>query len=163
MADEDFEQEAEEQGVEERDDWPGAERKQAAFLTALVTFRGHHTRAARAAKVGRASHYRWLEDETYKALYARAMAMVTTALEDEALRRAHDGIRKGIYYQGERVGNELVYSDGLMMFMLRAANPKKYRENHDHSGDVNHHLKFDGSLMELLSLYRRMSSSSDSV
>lgn len=139
--------------------WPGAEPKQAAFLTALVLMAGRRSLAARAAKVARSTHYRWMEtDANYKLLYERAMLQVVEVLEDEATTRAVEGVRKGIYFQGCRVATERVYSDGLMMFLLRGAAPDKYREKTEHSGAVDLNLRFKGSLTELLATYRELAS-----
>lgn len=164
MADEDIlEQEQEE--VETlslgQDAWPGAQPKQAAFLTALVISAGRVAKAARAAKINRATVYRWLDDETFQQHYKRAMGQVTQVLEDEAIRRATDGVTKGIYYQGTKVGTERVYSDGLMQFLLRGAAPEKYRERSDVSGSVNHTHKWTGTMEELLATYRQLQKKKD--
>lgn len=131
----DDELEDESPSVSDASAWPGALPKQAAFLTALVFHGGQHGKAARAAGVARATHYRWMDvSEDYRILYKRAMEQVTVVLEDEALRRAKDGIPKGIYFKGEKVATERLYSDGLMMFLLRGAAPDKYRERTEHTG-----------------------------
>jgi len=141
----------------ERPEWPGAEPKQAAFLTALIIVAGQAAKAARAARIPRQSHYRWLDtDENYRKLYAFAMRQVTQTLEDEATRRAVEGVKRGVYYQGERCGTEIVHSDGLMMFLLRGAAPEKYRERSELSGKVDLNLKFAGTMEELLAMYRRI-------
>ena len=136
--------------------WPGAEPKQAAFLTALVLRSGQFGKAARDAKINRATAYRWLGDENFEQLYKRAMLQVTQQLEDEAIRRATEGVTKGVYFQGTRVATERVYSDGLMMFLLRGAAPEKYRERTEVSGAVNHTHKFAGTMEELLATYRHL-------
>jgi len=137
--------------------WPGARPKQAAFLTALVFHAGHHGKAARAAHISRQSHYKWMKgDQHYRALHTEAMEQVTVVLEDEALRRSMEGTKKGVYYQGVQCGTEVVHSDGLMMFMLRAAAPDKYRERSEVKGSVDLNLKFAGTMEELLALYREV-------
>lgn len=137
--------------------WPGAEPKQAAFLTALVFSAGQKNKAAKLAVVARASHYRWLKESgTYRALFAEAMAQVVEVLEDECTRRAVNGVPKGIYFQGGKCGTEQVYSDGLMMFLLRGAAPEKYRERTELKGEVTHNLKFAGTMEDLLSTYRKL-------
>jgi hypothetical protein len=124
---------------------------------------GQHGKAAKAAKIARATHYRWLEsDEVYRGLHKRAIAQVTVVLEDEAIRRAKEGVTKGIYFQGDRVAVERVYSDGLMMFLLRGAAPEKYRERTEHSGEVTHKHRFEGSLEDLLATYRQLLATPDS-
>ena len=50
-------------------------------------------------------------------------------LEDEALRRAHDGVDEPVFYQGEIVGHVRKYSDTLLMFLLKGRRPQKYRDH----------------------------------
>lgn len=45
-------------------------------------------------------------------------------LEDAAITRAKDGVKRTVFYQGRKCGSETFYSDGLMMTMLRAGDPK---------------------------------------
>jgi len=47
-------------------------------------------------------------------------------LEEEAHRRAVDGVKKDVYFKGEVVGTEMVYSDGLLQTLLKANDPGKY-------------------------------------
>lgn len=138
-------------------EWPGVTPKQGAFLSALVANGGQHGKAAKAANLTRQSHYQWMKtDEHYQELHRQAMIQVTVVLEDEAIRRAIDGQEKGIYYQGQQCGTELVHSDGLMMFLLRAADPEKYRERSDVKAKVDVTHKFSGTMEELLATYREI-------
>jgi hypothetical protein len=50
-------------------------------------------------------------------------------LEKEAMRRAVDGVTKGIYYQGSNVADEKVFSDPLLMALLRGNCPEKYSDS----------------------------------
>ena len=50
-------------------------------------------------------------------------------LEEEAARRAFHGTLKPVFHQGIECGQIRVYSDTLIMFLLRAANPGKYRDS----------------------------------
>ena len=50
------------------------------------------------------------------------------ALEEEAYRRARDGVEKPVFQKGIQVGAIREYSDVLLMFLLRARRPEKYRE-----------------------------------
>ncbi len=120
--------------------------KQASFLAAFAAT-ASITKAAKAAKLERTLHYRWLrEDEEYPAAFALAYAEAAQTLEDEAVRRANEGVLEPITYQGgycykrrlnketgklENYGAPLVirkYSDGLMQTLLKAFKPEKYRE-----------------------------------
>lgn len=117
--------------------WPGAEPKQAAFLTALVICAGHKSEAAKAARIARRLHYKWHEeDANYRKLFASASTQAGELLQDEARRRAFRGVRKPVWWQGTKCGHELVYSDSLIQFLLRGEFPEKYRERHqvEHTG-----------------------------
>lgn len=102
---------------------------QRAFLAAYANC-ASITKAAKAAGLDRRAHYDWLEhDPDYPAKFDAATEQAAQALEDEATRRAYDGVLQAEFYQGKAVGTKRVYSDGLMMFLLRGMKPKKYRTN----------------------------------
>lgn len=77
---------------------------------------------------GAVQYHRRLDPEFGEA-YAEAMELGTQTLEQEARRRAVDGIDKGIYHKGELVDTEKVYSDGLLTLLLKAKRPEVYRDN----------------------------------
>ncbi len=58
------------------------------------------------------------------------------ALEQEARRRAVEGTLRPVYQQGKEVGQIREYSDTLLIILLQAARPDKYRANTrvEHSG-----------------------------
>lgn len=60
----------------------------------------------------------------------------TEALEQEAYRRAVLGIEKGLFYQGERFGSEREYSDQLLIVLLKARCPEKYKDRLDVKHDL---------------------------
>ena len=94
---------------------------------------GNVTRAAKAAEVGRRTHYLWLEsDPEYVAAVQDAMERAADKLEEEAVRRAVEGVDEPVHYQGERVDTVRKYSDRLLEFLLKGARPEKYRERIDH-------------------------------
>ena len=105
-------------------DWPGLSGKQSAFLTALVIQGGHKTKAAKAAKVSRALVYRWLKEPVYKEQFDLAIVQAFGVLEDAAIVRGKDGVKRAVYYKGKKVGYEVLYSDALMMMFLRAGDAK---------------------------------------
>jgi hypothetical protein len=85
-------------------------------------------------------HYRWLAHKKgYAAAFDRAKEEAAQTLEDEAIRRAHDGVLEPKFWKGKLVGAVRVYSDALLMFMLRGARPERYRERSavDISGSGN--------------------------
>lgn len=103
----------------------------------LAAFKVTHSisEAAKAAGVDRSVHYDWLESVPgYKELFDAAKEEATQTLEDEAVRRAHKGVTEPIYFQGKVVGAKRVYSDALLMFLLRGARPEKYRQGVEVSG-----------------------------
>lgn len=68
-----------------------------------------------------------------------AVEIATADLEVEARRRAVEGVEKGVYFKGELVETEKVYSDTLLRDLLKANNPDKFRERVDvnHTGSVS--------------------------
>ena len=107
-------------------------RRKKAFLQHFAVM-GNVTRACQAAGVGRRTVYDWQEqDEAFVQAFRQAEIESTEVLEAEAFRRAHDGVARElpIFYQGEVVGSrvERQYSDVLLIFLLKARNPAKYRE-----------------------------------
>ena len=116
------------------------------FLAAYA-YCGRLTHAAKSAQCNWRMHYYWLKvDPLYKEKFAEAQAMAGDFLEEEAMRRAKDGISKAVYYQGEVVGEEIVYSDTLAIFLLKGAKPDKYRDNVKVETEIT--LKLEGALTQ---------------
>ena len=102
--------------------------KKRAFLTAFVIC-GSRTRAAEMAGCDRKMHLIWLRDDpAYAQAFAQAELMAAELAEEEAWRRGIDGIERGVWYKGERVGSEREYSDTLLIFQLKGLKPMKYRD-----------------------------------
>jgi len=80
------------------------------------------------------------KDVQFKAAEERAIEIFVDNLEVEATRRAVEGVAKPIYHKGQLVGTEQVYSDPLLMMLLKSKRPDKFRESHkvevEHSGGV---------------------------
>jgi len=72
-------------------------------------------------------------DPDFKARYIEAEQAVLEKLEREAMRRAVEGtvIRSRKFWHGELVGEDVrtEYSDNLLMLLLRAKAPERYRDN----------------------------------
>jgi len=101
---------------------------QAAFLRAFARC-GNVLRAAQAAAVGRRTVYTWLEeDAAFKRLYDEAHEDAIDRLEEEARRRAHDGVLEPVYQGGRKVGAIKKYSDALLVFLLKGKRPDTFRE-----------------------------------
>ena len=58
-----------------------------------------------------------------------ARKIATGILEDEAWRRAHDGVIEVIYHRDRAVGEVRKYSDRLLLMLLKANDPAKYGES----------------------------------
>src|SRR5580704_17843420 len=109
-------------------------QQQRRFLAAFAAC-ANIVKAARWAKLNRACHYNWLkEDPTYKARFDAATSQAARTLEDEAVRRAHEGIKKAIRYKGKILGYETEYSDSLLLALLKANAPDKFVDRSQLSG-----------------------------
>lgn len=103
--------------------------KKRAFLAAYA-LTGNTCRAAEAAGVDRGSHYFWYKsDEEYKAAFAVAEELACRELENEAVRRATEGVDEPVFHQGKECGKVKRYSDTLLIFLMKGAMPQKYRDN----------------------------------
>lgn len=101
------------------------------FIEALA-ITANVSAACKLARVGRNSIYEWRKDDpSFKADWDEATELGTDALEDEAVRRAYDGTLKPVYYGGKKVGTVREYSDPLLILMLKARRPEKFRERFD--------------------------------
>jgi hypothetical protein len=86
--------------------------------------------SCRVAGVGRATAYRHRERlPKFRAAWDEAVEESTDAMEAEARRRAQNGVEKPVFYQGNRVATVKEYSDTLLIFLLKANRPEKYRDN----------------------------------
>jgi hypothetical protein len=95
---------------------------------------GNVLRSAQAVGVGRKTVYDWLKREPFKALYDDAHEDALDQLEEEARRRAVDGVLKPVYQQGHRVGTIKEYSDVLLITLLKGKRPDTFRERVEHTG-----------------------------
>lgn len=135
--------------------------RKAAFLAAYAAC-GNVTGAAEAAKIDRRTHYDWMRDDAaYKASFRSAHSTAIDALEKEARRRATQGVQRLKFHEGQMVmipdpygavvegpdGKEVpamvpyvenLYSDTLLIFLLKAGRPRKFRDNAfvEHKGDL---------------------------
>ena len=82
------------------------------------------------------------EDEEFATAFREAQRMGVDVLEDEARRRAFEGVEEVVYYQGLAVDVAKKYSNSLLVFLLKGAKPKKYRENSSVDHNVAGKLTF---------------------
>lgn len=110
------------------------ERKRRTFLECLETT-GNVSRAAEAAALPRQSFYkRRRSDPQFAAQWDEAVEIGVASLEDEARRRAQEGVLKPVFYQGAECGAVREFSDTLLIFLLKAHRPEKYRERREITG-----------------------------
>ncbi len=95
-----------------------------AFIEALRAT-GNVTLAAKYAGRSRnQAYYVRRRSEHFATQWDEALEEGTDLLKAEAWRRAVNGIDKPVYYKGEVVGSITKYSDRLLMFLLKAHDPK---------------------------------------
>ena len=93
-------------------------------------FHGNISRSCRALKINRSTVYEWQEtDDVWLAEFRQAEIEATETMEAEAYRRAVEGTAKPVFHQGAQCGVVQEYSDTLLIFMLKARAPDKYRDN----------------------------------
>jgi len=120
--------------------------KKASFLAALRRTAGNVTAAAKTTGVGRVAWYAArAKDPDFAADWDEVVEEGTEDLEQEAYRRACRGTRKPTYQGGKMVGYVREYSDTLMIFLLKARRPEKYRDRKsiEHSGPGGGPIKTD--------------------
>jgi hypothetical protein len=102
--------------------------KRAKFLEALRST-CNVTRACELSDLGRASTYEWrAEDDEFRKDWDDAVQIAADLLEEEAVRRAYEGVTEPVYQGGKLVGHVQKYSDTLLIFLLKGSKPRKYSE-----------------------------------
>ena len=104
--------------------------KKRAFLAAYSLL-ASKVRAAEVAGISIQLIYtpNWLKDQQFQDAVERARVMAADVLQDEATRRAVEGVEEPAgWYKGEPGGYVRRYSDNLLMFRLRGELPQKYAE-----------------------------------
>ena len=85
--------------------------------------------AAKKSKLPRSTAYDWYKaDEEFATAWDEAVDVAVDGLEEAAWKRAKDGTLKPVYQRGEKVGQVREYSDQLMVTLLKAHRPEKYRD-----------------------------------
>lgn len=108
---------------------PKPNKKREQFLEQLVETGGNVSEAARLCALGRRTLYGWKdEDEDFSKRWDESVRLGTEALEDEAIRRAYQGVDEPVFYKGVVCGHIKRYSDQLLVQLLRGKKPDVYRE-----------------------------------
>jgi len=104
--------------------WPGA------FLAELAQT-ASVSAACQAARVSRTIAYRRrAANQAFAESWSDALEEALDALELEARRRAVEGVERPVYYKGQECGRIRRYSDSLLIFLLKAYRPWKFRDNY---------------------------------
>lgn len=87
------------------------------------------TRAAEDIGMARTYMYEIRDaDADFAKAWDASVQLGTSALEDEATRRASEGWDEPVFYQGEQTGLVRKFSDTLLIFLLKARDPEKYSD-----------------------------------
>jgi hypothetical protein len=122
--------------VEEIED--GINRKKKDLMLNSYALNGNISASAQVAGIHRSTHYAWMEnDPEYAKAFEEAGKEAIERLEEEARRRAVDGVDEPVFYQGMECGRVRKYSDILLMFLLKGKQPDTYRENVNHTGEMD--------------------------
>jgi len=114
-----------------------AKKKRRVFLSVLART-GRVAEAARSVgytDTATLQQYR-RNDEDFAEAWDHALEAAAHVLEEEAIRRATEGVLEPVFYKGVVAGYKTNYSDTLLMFVLRGLKPGTYREN-QRGGDTN--------------------------
>lgn len=108
---------------------PSTLQKQLACFLEHLSTSANVTKSAAAASLDRAWLYGHKKaDPDFSAAWDEAVELGSDHLEDVAIMRAAEGVERDVYYQGAVVGQERLYSDTLLMFMLKARRPERFKE-----------------------------------
>ena len=85
--------------------------------------------ACKKAGIGRSTAYKtYKDDPAFASAWDLALDDAADSMESEAIRRGTEGVDKPVYQQGVEVGTIREYSDTLLIFMLKAVRPEKFRD-----------------------------------
>ena len=131
------------------------EKRQDAFLNAYAKT-GTITSAANALGLSRKTHYAWIRNcDGYKERFDEAREELVESLEGAAVERARDGVVVEKVYDkdtGKLVKEKYRHSDLLLLALLRANKPEKYRENFVGAGTEEEDFKLTADLASQLAL-----------
>ena len=100
-------------------------------LVRLIRELGRHGNVSHALHAAAASrswvYARRQSDVEFADAFEEARKCGLEVLKDEAHRRAYEGVNEPVFYQGEEVAHVRKYSDVLLMFLIKQADPS-YRE-----------------------------------
>lgn len=101
------------------------------FLYALMRD-GNVSKAARYAKANRTALFqRKRRDDEFAAVWEECLQIGTANLEDHAHDLAMNGWQEPVFHDGEECGEKQRFSPALIIFLLKAHNPERYRERYE--------------------------------
>jgi hypothetical protein len=103
-------------------------KKQVDFITALAES-GCVDEACKRVGMHRSSAYELRtrrNAESFRAAWDAALDHAIQRLSDAAFSRALNGVKRGVYFKGELVGERTYYDERLTMFLLRYRDPARY-------------------------------------
>lgn len=77
------------------------------------------------------------DDIAFYDAFQEASQSAGDMIEAEAVRRAVQGVKKAVYFKGEIIDYEFVYSDSLLALLLKAAKADKYADRSKSETNVN--------------------------
>lgn len=90
---------------------------------------GNVSEACRAADISRVTVYELKKtDRLFAEEWENSIQESADTLEREAWRRAYEGVEEPVFYQGKQVALVRKKSDLLIIFLLKAIRPEKFRE-----------------------------------
>src|SRR5829696_4601355 len=90
--------------------------------------------SARGVGISKQAAYKAREkDEEFREAWEDALDEATDALEAEARRRALEGVREPVFYQGKEVGYIPRYSDTLLIFLIKGRRREVFGDKVDHT------------------------------
>ena len=110
-----------------RERFPHLTTNQISFLAAYSVC-GSIRKAGRYAALDHARHYVWITDPVYQRAFEQAKADAAEYLEDSARSRAIDGALEAVFYQGQVCGYIWKQSDALLIKLLQANAPEKFKD-----------------------------------
>lgn len=115
------------------------------FLYGLMR-EGNVTAAAKYAHANRTALYqRKARDPEFAACWEECLEIGVCGLEDHAHSLAVNGWEEPVFHDGDECGTKTKFSPALIIFLLKAHNPAKYRERFEieHGGKGGGPLAFE--------------------
>jgi len=108
----------------------------------LLSETGNVTKSALSAKIDKSYIYQLRKDDSdFAEKMSESRMIAFELLEEEAIRRAVEGVDKNIYYNGKVIDSIKVYSDQILLTLLKANAPEKYSKHIvNHNPDIAHLL-----------------------